>query len=80
MSSLFGSFTLFGVVICLILCHSVNHLWLVIHFAKIDTHLDQIADVFYLTEEDGSQIRDEERQNRIRKAILDVVSPEPADV
>ena len=55
-----------------------SRLRVVIHFAKIDTHLDQIADVFYLTEENGSQIRDENRQNEIRQAILGVLRPEPA--
>ncbi|TWU00894.1 [protein-PII] uridylyltransferase [Stieleria varia] len=44
-----------------------------LHFAKIDTHLDQIADVFYLSEIDGSQIRSEERQEELRQAILSVL-------
>lgn len=52
---------------------------LVLHFAKIDTHLDQIADVFYLTEADGSQIKDDSRQQEIRDAILQVLAPKPAD-
>ena len=43
---------------------------LILHFAKIDTHLDQIADVFYITDRDGGRIVDEERQQRIREAIL----------
>ena len=45
-----------------------------LHFAKIDTHLDQIADVFYVTERDGQQIRDHGRQNEIRNLLLDVVN------
>ena len=53
-----------------------SELRLVIHFAKIDTHLDQIADVFYLTEEDGQQIRGEARQEMIREAILNVLDPD----
>lgn len=48
---------------------------LVLHFAKIDTHLDQVADVFYVTEEDGRQLADVERQQEVRVAILSVVSP-----
>lgn len=43
----------------------------VLHFAKIDTHLDQIADVFYVTEQDGSKILDSERQERIRRSMLE---------
>ncbi len=48
---------------------------LVLHFAKMDTHLDQVADVFYVTEEDGRQLDALERQEEVRAAILDVVSP-----
>ena len=44
---------------------------LVLHFAKIDTHLDQIADVFYVTELDGRCILDAGRQAEIRQAILE---------
>lgn len=46
----------------------------VLHFAKIDTHLDQIADVFYVCEIDGSKIVDAERQDEIRTALLEAVS------
>ncbi len=42
----------------------------VLHFAKIDTHLDQVADVFYVSELDGSRITDSERQREIREALL----------
>ncbi len=46
----------------------------VLHFAKIDTHLDQIADVFYVTEQDGSTIRDPQRQQDLRRAMLEAVA------
>ncbi len=46
----------------------------VLHFAKIDTHLDQIADVFYVTELDGNPIYDLGRHGEIRAALLAVVS------
>ncbi len=52
---------------------AIAELRLVLHFAKIDTHLDQIADVFYVTEEDGSQIVDGERQEFIRERLADLV-------
>ncbi|MEM9645051.1 MAG: [protein-PII] uridylyltransferase, partial [Planctomycetota bacterium] len=44
---------------------------IVLHFAKIDTHLDQIADVFYVTEKDGSAIENRERQQSLREVLLD---------
>ena len=46
----------------------------VLHFAKIDTHLDQVADVFYVSEQDGSKLTDPKRQREIRDALLDVAS------
>jgi [protein-PII] uridylyltransferase len=42
----------------------------VLHFAKIDTHLDQAADVFYVSEQDGTRLTDPQRQRQIRAAIL----------
>ncbi|MEM6364027.1 MAG: HD domain-containing protein [Planctomycetota bacterium] len=39
-------------------------------FAKIDTHLDQIADVFYVTENDQTPILDLDRQHAIREAMM----------
>ncbi len=44
----------------------------VLHFAKIDTHLDQVADVFYVSEPDGSKLTDPERRRQIREALLAV--------
>ena len=44
----------------------------VLHFAKIDTHLDQVADVFYVTEQDGSKLLDPERRDDIRQALLEI--------
>ena len=46
------------------------NLGLVLQFAKIDTHLDQIADVFYLTTADGQRITDPSTQSTIREALL----------
>ena len=46
----------------------------VLHFAKIDTHLDQVADVFYVSELDGSKLTDSERRHQIREALLSVAS------
>jgi [protein-PII] uridylyltransferase len=46
----------------------------VLHFAKIDTHLDQVADVFYVSEEDGSKLSDRRRRRDIRDALLEIAS------
>jgi [protein-PII] uridylyltransferase len=53
---------------------TLSALGLDLHFAKIDTHLDQVADVFYVTEEDGRQLEDLDRQQEVRQALLDVVN------
>jgi [protein-PII] uridylyltransferase len=46
----------------------------VLHFAKIDTHLDQVADVFYVSEADGSKLLDQARQHQVREALLSSIS------
>ncbi|NNE00671.1 MAG: [protein-PII] uridylyltransferase [Pirellulaceae bacterium] len=56
------------------IANAISELRVVLHFAKIDTHLDQIADVFYVTEEDGRRIEDLERQSQIRERLLEVVN------
>ncbi len=58
---------------------------MVLHFAKIDTHLDQIADVFYVSEQDGQKILDPQRQDQIRELLVQLAtegleeSSQPAD-
>lgn len=49
-----------------------------IQFAKIDTHLDQIADVFYITDSSSQPILDPHNQHRIREAMLQVLNRSPA--
>ena len=46
----------------------------VLHFAKIDTHLDQVADVFYVSEPDGSKLTNSERRAEIRNELLSICS------
>ena len=46
----------------------------VLHFAKIDTHLDQVADVFYVSEPDGSKFTNSERRAEIRNELLSMGS------
>lgn len=45
---------------------------LVLSFAKIDTHLDQVADVFYVSESSGEKLTSKERQNEVRETLLNV--------
>ncbi|MEX0612618.1 MAG: HD domain-containing protein, partial [Pirellulales bacterium] len=47
----------------------------VIRFAKIATHLDQVVDVFYVTERDGAKPQAEERLAEIRTALTGVIAP-----
>ncbi|MCC9599569.1 [protein-PII] uridylyltransferase [Stieleria sp. JC731] len=51
---------------------ALAELGLVIHFAKIDTHLDQVADVFYVTELDGGKIENDERREEVRGILLGI--------
>jgi [protein-PII] uridylyltransferase len=53
---------------------TLAELSVVLHFAKIDTHLDQIADVFYVSELSGEPILDTYRQIEIRDALLGAVN------
>lgn len=46
---------------------------IVLHFAKIDTHLDQAVDVFYISELDGTKITTDDRLHQIRVALLEAV-------
>ena len=49
------------------------NLKIVLHFAKIDTHLDQAVDVFYISELDNTKITAPPRLNQIRTALLAAV-------
>ena len=41
--------------------------------AKIATHLDQVVDVFYVTNAEGQKIEDQDRLDAIRRRLLEVV-------
>jgi len=41
--------------------------------AKIGTYLDQVVDVFYLTDQDGHKVTDPARINELRLRVLDVI-------
>ena len=42
--------------------------------AKIGTHLDQVVDVFYVTDFNGNKVVDDDRLNTIRHALLDAMT------
>ncbi len=39
-------------------------------FAKIGTYLDQVVDVFYVTEQNGTKLEDEQRRKEVRGRVL----------
>ena len=58
------------------LARALHDLKLLIRFAKIGTHLDQVVDVFYVTERDGQKPSTELRLEEIRAALMGIISPE----
>jgi [protein-PII] uridylyltransferase len=51
---------------------------LILHFAKISTHLDQVVDVFYVTDLNGQKIEESTRLYMIRQRLLQAVrTPRP---
>jgi [protein-PII] uridylyltransferase len=54
------------------------HLWLEIHVAKITTMVDQVLDVFYVTDHEGRKIEDPERLERIRQELTAALEGPPA--
>ena len=49
--------------------YGMHQLGISIHLAKISTNVDQVADVFYVTDEQGGKIRDQERLEMIRQSL-----------
>lgn len=54
------------------------HLWLQIHLAKITTMVDEVLDVFYVTDIDGRKIEDPTRLETIRDELVRALSPAPS--
>jgi [protein-PII] uridylyltransferase len=48
-------------------------LGLSVHVAKIGTYLDQVVDVFYVTDGQGDKILDESRIAEIRQRVADAI-------
>jgi [protein-PII] uridylyltransferase len=59
------------------LARALHDARVVIRFAKIGTYLDQVVDVFYVTERDGQKLQSDDRLAQIRDALTGAISPEP---
>jgi [protein-PII] uridylyltransferase len=57
------------------LARALHDLGLVIRFSKISTYLDQVVDVFYVTERGGEKPRSESRLEEIRATLMGVITP-----
>lgn len=57
------------------LARAVHDLRLNIRFAKIGTHLDQVVDVFYVSERDGTKPSGEPRLAEIRERLMGIIDP-----
>ncbi len=55
------------------LAHALHELTLNIRFAKIGTYLDQVVDVFYVSERDGTKPTSDERLLQVRQALERVI-------
>ncbi|MSP40598.1 MAG: [protein-PII] uridylyltransferase [Deltaproteobacteria bacterium] len=51
-------------------------LGLSIHVAKISTNVDQVADVFYVTDETGKKVIDGERVDNLRQQLCQTLAPQ----
>jgi [protein-PII] uridylyltransferase len=56
--------------------HSLHRLGLSIHVAKISTNVDQVADVFYVTDEKGDKIEAPDRVEEIRDSLYQSLAPQ----
>jgi len=57
------------------LARALHDAGLVIRFAKIGTYLDQVVDVFYVTERDGQKLLADDRLAEIRASLDAVIRP-----
>ena len=56
--------------------NTLYHLWLEIHLAKITTMVDQVLDVFYVTDHEGRKIEDPARLETIRHELVQALESE----
>jgi [protein-PII] uridylyltransferase len=56
--------------------HRLHRLGLSIHVAKISTNVDQVADVFYVTGENGKKIEAADRVAEVRESLYQSLAPQ----
>jgi [protein-PII] uridylyltransferase len=61
--------------------HGLHRLGLLIHVAKISTNVDQVADVFYVTDQDGTKVADAGAVETLREFLRNNLAPrnEPSE-
>jgi [protein-PII] uridylyltransferase len=57
------------------LARALHDLGLVIRFSKISTYLDQVVDVFYVTEREGEKPTGDERLGEIHDVLMAAIAP-----
>jgi [protein-PII] uridylyltransferase len=57
------------------LARALHDLGLVIRFSKISTYLDQVVDVFYVTERSGEKPTSDQRREEIRSTLMAAIAP-----
>jgi [protein-PII] uridylyltransferase len=55
--------------------YALHQLGLSIHVAKISTNVDQVADIFYVTDENGKKIEEPGRLEEIRLSLYESLAP-----
>ena len=55
------------------LCRALHEAGLCVRRARIGTVMDQVVDVFYVTDEDGKKIENEFRLQEIRGRLMEVM-------
>ena len=56
---------------------AIYELGLSVHFAKIGTYIDQVVDVFYVSDRDGAKVTAPERLSAIRERLLEAAEDAP---
>jgi [protein-PII] uridylyltransferase len=58
------------------IAYALHRLGLSIHVAKISTNVDQVADIFYVTDESGNKVEDGARLDEIRRSLYASLVPD----
>jgi [protein-PII] uridylyltransferase len=60
------------------IARTIYDLGLSVHVAKIGTYVDQVVDVFYVTDGEGAKIQDEQRLDHIRQKLVEEIEASSA--